>query len=189
MIKPKSFAVNLTGGNQSGDRVANDFYATTPECVTSLLAVEEQYLKGMKIYEPCCGDGAISDLMINAGYEVYSADLVDRGYGDTGIDFLTVESTDCQAIVTNPPFNLSEKFITHALEVLKVDYLALLLKSQYWHSKRRMALFEKYPPAAVYAMTWRPDFSGKGSPTMECQWTIWRASEYPITEFRPIPKR
>ena len=36
--------------------------------------------------------------------------------------------------------------------------IALLLKSQYWHSQKRVALFEKYPPAYVMALTWRPDF-------------------------------
>src|SRR6478752_5989394 len=170
-------AVSIAGGNHKGDRVKDDFYPTTPECVTSFLHYERQYLTNMKILEPCCGDGAISKILEADGFDVVSTDLVYRGYGEGGIDFLWSMTTDCNAIITNPPFNLAERFIYHALEVLKVDYLALLLKSQYWHSKGRAKLFEAHPPAVVYPMLWRPDFLGKGSPTMDCQWTVWRATD------------
>ncbi len=182
-----SLAVSITGGNHKGDRIENDFYATPRDCVTSFLEQEYQYLSNKKIYEPCCGDGAISNILIENGLEVYSSDLIDRGYGDTK-DFLEVTSTDCNAIITNPPFNISEDIIKHALEVLEVEYLALLLKSQYWHSKRRAILFEKHPPAIIYAMTWRPDFLKKGSPTMDCQWTVWRKNDGK-TLFKPIRKK
>lgn len=181
-------AVSIAGGNHKGDRVADDFYPSTPECVTSFLAVEREHLQGMKILEPCCGDGAISKILEADGLDVTSVDLVYRGYGTGGIDFLWTMETDCNAIITNPPFNLSEKFIRHALEVLEVDYLALLLKSQYWHAKRRATLFEKHPPAIVYPMTWRPDFLGKGAPTMDCQWTVWRKSDVNGTLYQPMAR-
>jgi hypothetical protein len=182
-----NFAVSIVGGNHRNDRKDDDFYATTPECVTSLLHYEREHLKGMKIWEPCCGDGAISKLLIADGFDVHSTDLVDRGYGDGLGDFLLAMETDCNAIVTNPPFNLSEQFINHALGFLQVEYLALLLKSQYWHAKRRAPLFAKHPPAVVYPMTWRPDFTGKGSSTMDCQWTVWRKSNIP-TLYQPMKK-
>ena len=183
-----NISVSITGGNHKGDRVANDFYASTPECVYSLMAVEGAHLAAHKVLEPCCGTGAISSILIrDYGLEVYSSDLIDRGYGVTGQDFLTMWETDCTAVVTNPPFNLAEKFIQHSLGFLKVEYLALLLKSQYWHSKKRTALFERYPPAVVYPMTWRPDFLNKGSPTMDCQWTVWRAGDTD-TRYRPMHK-
>jgi hypothetical protein len=181
-------AVSITGANQNNDRQKDDFYATTPECVTSLLAVENQHLKGHHVLEPCCGDGAISKLLVERGFTVTSSDLVERGYGQSGVDFLAVTSTECTAIVTNPPFKLSEEFIVHALEVLRVPYLALLLKSQYWHATRRRALFEKHPPAVVYPMTWRPDFLHKGKPTMDCQWTVWRPSTIVGTLYRPLAR-
>ena len=40
------------------------------------------------IYEPCCGQGHISKVLIENGYNVFSSDLVDRGYGTPRIDFL-----------------------------------------------------------------------------------------------------
>ena len=180
-------AVSIVGGNHKGDRVANDFYPSTPECTTSFLNMELEFIRGRKVLEPCCGDGAISKVLEASGLEVVSTDLIYRGYGQGDVDFLWTQETDCQAIITNPPFNISERIIYHALDKLQVPYLALLLKSQYWHSKKRAALFLKHPPAIVYAMTWRPDFLGKGAPTMDCIWTVWRPHEGP-TAYLPMSR-
>lgn len=169
-----NFGVSIVGGNHRKDRQADDFYPTPPECVYGLLNNEQAYITGKKIWEPACGDGAISKLLIEAGFDVYSSDLVDRGYGTPNTDFLaTTSSNGATAIITNPPFNISRMFIEHALGTLKVEYLALLLKSQYFHAKNRIDLFEKYPPSVIYALTWRPDFMGKGASTMDCVWIVW----------------
>jgi len=181
-------AVSIIGGNHTDGRVDKDFYPTTPECVYSFLAVEAPNLVGLKILEPCCGDGAISKILVDEGFDVRSSDLVDRGYGETGVDFLWTMETDCKAIVTNPPFNLAEDFIRHALESLGVTYLAMLLKSHYWHAKTRQRLFNDHTPAIIYPMTWRPDFLKRGSPTMDFQWSVWRKSEISGTLYQPINK-
>jgi len=49
-----------------------------------------------------------------------------------------------------------------------------MLKATYWHSKNRKALFRRTKPAAVWSLTWRPDFLGKGRPTMDVMWCVWR---------------
>lgn len=59
-------------------RVPHDFYPTPPEAVRALLSVET--FTG-SIWEPACGDGAISKVLIEAGFEVVSTDLIDRGFG------------------------------------------------------------------------------------------------------------
>lgn len=172
---------NIIGGGDQSKRVKNDFYPSPIECTTSLLAKEMPYLKGQKILEPCCGDGAISKILEANGLDVFSTDLIYRGYGIGNTDFLTMSHTDCGAIVTNPPFNLASEFIEHSLGTLKVDYLAVIVKAHFWHAKKRQALFRKYPPAMLYAMTWRPDFLQKGAPTMDFIWTVWRKSE--VTQY------
>lgn len=177
----------ISGGNHRGDRQKDDFYSTTPECTLAFLAAESDHLKGHRILEPCCGTGAISSILIGHGFDVVSSDLVDRGYGQVGIDFLQTTSTDCTAMVTNPPYKLAEQFIRHALEDLQVTYLALLLKSQYWHSSRRYKMFQQHPPAVIYPLLWRPDFLNRGGPTMDFQWTVWRPHDGE-TVFRPLPK-
>ena len=59
-------------------RVPHDFYPTPPEAIRALLSVET--FEG-SIWEPACGDGAISKVLLEAGHEVVSTDLIDRGYG------------------------------------------------------------------------------------------------------------
>jgi hypothetical protein len=94
------------------------------------------------------------------------------------VDFLASNIT-AGAIITNPPFNISEEFIRHALT--KAPIVAMLLKSQYWHAKKRVKLFEECPPAYVLPLSWRPDFlfdqrkegDKKAAPTMEVAWTVW----------------
>jgi hypothetical protein len=56
------------------------------------------------IWEPACGDGAISKVLEAAGYTVISTDLVDRGYGHGGHDFLKSETPLGRNIITNPPY-------------------------------------------------------------------------------------
>ncbi|MNW53186.1 hypothetical protein D3C74_307380 [compost metagenome] len=116
----------------------------------------------------------MSRVLEAAGYHVASSDVSHTGYGNGGIDYLTVEGTGCDAIITNPPFSLSAQFIRKA--VGEADIVAMLLKSQFWHASKRTELFQQRPPAYVLALNWRPDFmEGErgGSPTMECLWTIW----------------
>lgn len=97
--------------------------------------------------------------------------LLFQGHG--GVDFLSAER-ECDAVITNPPFNISEQFIKHAL--CQAETVAMVLKSQYWHAAKRAPLFIEHPPAYVLALTWRPDFMGGergGAPTMEALWTVW----------------
>ena len=47
--------------------------------------MDRQKFEG-NIWECACGDGAMSKVMIENGYEVYSSDLIDRGYGNTPED-------------------------------------------------------------------------------------------------------
>jgi hypothetical protein len=104
--------------------------------------------------------------------------LINRGYGIGEVDFINSPppSSDITAIVTNPPFNLAEQFIRHAILDLQIPYCALLLKATYWHAKSRISLFKECPPAVIYPLTWRLDFMNRGRPTMECSWIVWDRS-------------
>jgi hypothetical protein len=71
------------------DRKVGDFYAT-PGWVTEALARHVQF-RG-RVWEPCCGGGAITTVMQRRGDYVTSTDIADHGFGTPGIDFLS-----CQA--------------------------------------------------------------------------------------------
>lgn len=165
-------------GGQNGGRVENDFYPTPPEVTQALLdSPEGKILKAMPqrlIWEPCVGDGAMANVLKKNGFQIIAGDIVDRGYIGTEIqDFVTARWARSPVLITNPPYKIAAEFILHAHR-LNVEYMALLLKATFWHAISRYDLWRFYPPAAIYPLTWRPDFLGRGAPTMETMWCVWR---------------
>lgn len=79
--KAKHHAIRTIVGARN-NRVENDFYPT-PEIATVLLLENEKF-EG-EIWEPACGDGAMSTVIERYGYPVKSTDLIDRGYGRGGM--------------------------------------------------------------------------------------------------------
>lgn len=131
-------SVKIVGGH--GDRRERDFYPTPPDCTEALLNYLGVRPKPLgKAWECAAGDGHISRVLRRYGYEVIESDI------QTGTDFLTADLPHgAEWIITNPPFNLAEAFIRKALS-FNVP-VALLLKSQFWHSKKRYPLFCSAPP-------------------------------------------
>ena len=175
-------AVGLANSSHDVKRREKDFYPTPANVTHALMnfmhdndLIEPQ----STIWEPACGDGAMSVVLESYGYEVISTDIrEDSGYGKGGIDYLT-NPGKANAIITNPPFAQSSQFITKAIG--EAPLVAMLLKSQYWHAEKRTKLFNKYPPSWVLPLNWRPDFKAaenaangkKGAPLMEVLWTVW----------------
>lgn len=158
----------IAGGNTGYRRRESDFYPTPPEATIALMNFLD-LPKECVIWEPACGDGHMVYQIRKMGYEVIESDI------KTGTDFLKTPLKKCDWIITNPPFSLSEKFISRCYDHKKP--FALLLKSQYWHAKKRLSLFEETNPTYILPLTWRPDFCfgkrGKGSPLMDVMWVVW----------------
>lgn len=144
--------LRMIGADHAGEREKDDFYPTPPELTRALMAVE--YFEGA-IWEPACGDGAISECLKKATYPVVSSDLVDRGYGDARIDFLMEHQLRAPNIVTNPPFKLAEMFWRHAIEMGPAK-VAFCLRLTWLEGLERAALFAVYPPSRVWVCPWRP---------------------------------
>ncbi len=140
-------------------REKNDFYPTPARGVEALLAAEK--FDG-PVWEPACGDGAISKPFEAAGHTVISSDLVDRGYGETRIDFLMEYKPRAPNIVTNPPFKLAVPFVKHALG-LTTGKVAMLLKIAFLEGQERAALFRNSPLARVHVFSQRLAFVAGGS--------------------------
>lgn len=120
------------------DRQKDDFYATPRAAIEQLLQVER--FDG-PVWEPACGNGAISSILQEHGYEVASSDLVERGYGAAGIDFLMEYKTQAPNIVTNPPFTLGTDFVRQALR-LATGKVAMLLKIGFLEGPTKADLHE-----------------------------------------------
>lgn len=184
--KSKPVAVrNLMGeivtSNEGLEREKNEFYPTPVEPTRAFLHAEIDRLRAFDgIWEPSCGDGAMLREMRTLGLTVFGSDLVDRGsVADSVHDFYDFRLRPFPAIVTNPPFdqcawgNGKARWLFHALDVLDVEYMALLLNWS-WPGAGGLAPFwAKHPPARVYLMRWKIDFTGQGSPPMLTGWFVW----------------
>ena len=178
---------------QSALRVPFDFYATPPEAVRALLSVET--FDG-PIWEPACGDGAISAVLKAAGHSVISTDVVNRGYGEPGVDFLLEPHPRAKHIITNPPYGggLADAFIGKALTLVRATggKIAMLLDLSSLCHPRRHAKWVRTPPATIYpldALVCLPDGDAGRAPFMaraerRYMWAIWKAGHGGPTELR-----
>ncbi len=130
------------------------FYPTPPWATAALLKVEP--FSGV-VWEPACGDGAMSCVLEQAGLEVISTDLIDRGYGTGGVDFLLDYQTRADHVVTNPPFKLAEDFVRHA-RARCPGKVAMLCRLAWLEGQSRGRLFAAHPPARVWVFSRRVKF-------------------------------
>lgn len=161
------------------ERQNEDFYATDPKAIDILLSVEK--FDG-NIWEPCCGQGHLSKRLTDLGQRVVSTDLIERGFGNSGVDFL--KSTECLAdnIITNPPYSMAQEFVEHAMSILQDGgKLAMFLKILFLEGKKRKEMFKNYPIKTLYVSSSRihcaknGDFSKSkeiGS-AMAYGWFVW----------------
>lgn len=144
------------------EREKDDFYATEPKAAELLCEVENL---SHNIWECACGQGHLSKVFEAHGHNVMSSDLINRGYGLTGVDFLTVLNPRHNSpynlpfegdIITNPPYKYALPFIETALQIVGKGYkVAMFLKVQFLEGKERKRLFLSYPPKTIYVSSSR----------------------------------
>ena len=173
---------SLAGGTPALGRVGHDYYATPPQSTQALLGVLE--LNGSML-EPACGEGHISEVL-KANYpeaEIVSTDLIDRGYGVGGVDFLEEEYDRVfDNVITNPPFMYMREFVEKSLEI-STDKVVMFGKIQFLEGQRRKEFLKKSPLKYVYVFSKRQtpmrngssvDENGKKwSSTMCFAWYVW----------------
>lgn len=175
VVEPSLRRAQSLVGTSEG-RPHDDFYRTPREATEALLSVEEFH---GSILEPACGDGAISTILLDRGHTVISTDLVDRGFGEFGLDF-TVDTYpyDAVNVITNPPFKLAEKFAMLALRRSQ-QKVCLLCKVQFLEGVKRRTLFESTPLKKVWVFSKRITMARNGerekySSSMMCFcWFVW----------------
>jgi hypothetical protein len=154
-----------------------DCYDTPPEAVHALLKVERL---PWLIWEPACGTGNIVNVLRAAGHDVVATDLNDRGCSDSldRIDFLLPVKFNCEAIVTNPPFALAEKFVAIALD--RAPLVIMLLRLAFYESERRSYILEHCGLARIHCfrkrlpMMHREGWEGrKANSGMAFAWYVW----------------
>lgn len=181
---------------KKGVRELNDFYATHPSCVMDILR-EEDF--NHEILEPFCGIGTVSEVLKNAGYDVESYDIIDRGYGKVG-DFFSVDfGTGKYDIITNPPYSSNlAAIVTRCIEFCHTK-VALLMPLRYLSGETRYnEIYKALPPARVYVYQERINiaknadfdtYNDAGANMEIYAWYIWERGYKGKTELKWISNK
>lgn len=173
------FVTNGDAGHTNRERVEHDYYATHPSALEALLK-REQF--SHFIWEPACGGGHLSEVLIRHGHAVMSTDIVDRGFAefDGVLDFMSVNKSnvDCD-IITNPPYTIVTEWTRKALSVIAPGHkLAMFLKLTFLETQKRYELFMESPPRRVYVFSSRQRCGRngvfeKGDNAVAYAWFVW----------------
>ena len=173
--KKTTFTTLGASSHSEHERELNDYYATDPIAIDLLCEVEKF---NEFILEPACGQGHLSKRLIENGYQVYSSDLIDRGYG-MQYDFFETSSWHGD-IITNPPYKFAKEFIEKSLSIIpNGNKVAMFLKLTFLEGKLRKQFFKKYPPKTIYVSSSRIKcalngcFENIGSSAVCYAWFVW----------------
>lgn len=132
------------------ERAENDYYATNPDAINYLL-LEGKAELSHKVWEVACGEGHLSKRLSEFGYDVKSTDLIYRGFGVGGVDFLSTYEPFNGDIITNPPYKYAREFIEHSLELIpEGNKVFMFLKLQFLEGIKRRSLYDRKELKTVY---------------------------------------
>ena len=137
--------------------------------------------------EPACGGGHMVKVLEEYFDNVTSCDIADYGQ-DHIADFLSKDVKDkYDFIITNPPFNLAEEFVTKAIPLAR-KCVAIFARTQFMESVGRYErLFKPNPPKIIAQFSERvPIVKGRLSATASTAtsyaWFIWCGTAKESTE-------
>lgn len=165
----------MSATNRGGKRKEADFYATPIDTVYTFLDSYDSIKPSDVILEPSAGNGNIIKALRNKGYHntIHAIELREEercnliGLADkVGIcDYLEDEIPyEYDVIIGNPPYNLAKEFIDKSLSLLRPGgRLIFLLRTNFLESKKRRTWWQDKLPSALYVLSQRPSFTGKGT--------------------------
>lgn len=165
----------LGAANETKDeREEHDYYATDPMAAEWLCKIEPL---NHRIWECACGEGHLAKVFEKHGFEVTSTDLIDRGFGRGGVDFLKQTEKWDGDIVTNPPYRYAQEFIEHALELVEEgNKVCMFLKVQFLEGKSRRKMYDTTPPKTVWVSSSRIQCGRNGEfkgSMIAYAWFVW----------------
>lgn len=157
----------MSSTNRGSERAANDFYATPDYAFKPLLPLLYDV---PAVWEPACGDGRLVKWMREAGINASGTDLFMDPFGLGHVDFLK-DDTFRPFILTNPPFSIAVEFFDHALK--HADEVLMLQRLNYLATRERYDWWTKHEPDALFVLSVRPDFDGRGGDSTDYCWYYW----------------
>lgn len=163
-----------------------DFYET-PEWATekflSQAIADGTISKNDKVYECCCGAGAIVRVLQKMGFEkIAQSDIQTEDYisGEKGVDVYSLKDNCCEIVITNPPYNLmtKENMLCEFLRIASKKVI-LLLNIYFISSAKRKEMLENSPLKTVYIHSDRVTMFPHGEETPKnggtklFAWFVW----------------
>jgi hypothetical protein len=171
--------MSSAGRSNHRDNHANDYYVTPEWIVKEFLEYFEKEcllfkIPNITILDPCAGGDVFNTMtypMVLSemyGFEyhnIITMDIREDSRASFKEDYLT--NTGCgglaDIIITNPPFNLSEKIVEKALQDVKDGgYVIMLLRSSWLGTKKRNKFILDNIPAYCYYHSRRACFTANG---------------------------
>ncbi len=168
-----------------------DFMPTPPwgtrSALRYVLRIDAEIGQHLTCWDPCCGEGHMTEPLKEVFGMVYASDVYPHGYGEVGSfvgdDGLGLgDLAQCPFkpdwIIANPPFKLAHSFAIRALEEARRG-VALLLRLQWLESEERYDLFSRFEPYCMGAFSerlamvkyrWDP----KAKSATAYAWFVWK---------------
>lgn len=132
-----------------------DLYATGYEALAVLFEAEGRKLP-KKLWEPCCGTGALVLPLRNRGYHVVATDLYDWNCpgAETGQSWdveIAMAPNGVQGVITNPPFKIAFQAVNAMLR--HSPYVAVFLPLTFLESEQRDGWFSQMGLSRMHIIT------------------------------------
>lgn len=175
----------MSAANRGSERRPQDFYPTPDYTTRSFLRKFD--ISGYNtILEPCSGDGAIVKVLnefTGPNTRVITNEIRSNCNSDYNGDFSidqnmldTLKQEQPDLIITNPPYNLAQEFVSNSLEILKpMGVVVMLLRVNFMGAQKRHAWWQTINLKGLYVLSERPKFLGKGKGTdaTEYAWFVF----------------
>lgn len=155
------------------------------------------FYRPFSILDPCAGGDSTHDMAYPCAIRQHAlwgkvarlttVDIRQDSRAEIKSDYLSllVGSPAPQVIMTNPPFNIAQAVVEKALQdVAKGGLVVMLLRLNFWGSKKRAEFFRKHMPIATYVHAQRMSFSeANGTDSVEYAHTVWQQGRSPKFSF------
>jgi hypothetical protein len=195
-------------GSSKYPRSKLDHYPTERPVIVALIRkLGLTRLVPSTIWEPFCGDGAISNVLAEHGIKTVSTDIkAYRGFDpDALFDFEKVTLAQLikktgiapTGIISNSPYGrwIGHRMARRCIEIMRPirGDVALLYRADYDTAGERRDLFDHPAYAGKITLRWRPRWKAgsTGSPRHSYAWYLWSWSkdpdDAPIAQFAERP--
>lgn len=173
-------------------RRKNDFYPTPANLTLALIdELSAITYKGSghtsSVYEPCAGKLAISDVFVQVGCKVTTADIDPTMKVDHILDATREHPAQLKIdwVITNPPFNQAIHILKHFHPMMLTGRIAkgigFLLRLSFLEPVEDRSEFLKANPPSKLIVLPRTSFTEDGkTDSVTCAWMVWEREHSPF---------